>query len=151
VKDAEVVEYTGGDPPPEHGFGLQITLTTVTTNEPKWFASSSAQDLIAWREALKQAKLQEPSQAPVRARIPRSQRTNNTLFRAKKRAATVVGVPVMRKLFGENIRLLDTVKQIVAKHIDQDTAKRVYNLLIRLIFKINFQFEKKKPYTGIAC
>lgn len=66
-----------------------------------------------------------------------------TRFVAKKRAATVVGVPVMRKLFGENIRLLDTVKQIVAKHIDPDTAKRVYNLLIRLIFKINFQFEKK--------
>lgn len=69
------MDYTN-DPPPEHGFGVQ-----VASNEPKWFSTSSAQELIAWREALKQAKLQEPSTAPVRASIPRAQRTNNTLFR----------------------------------------------------------------------
>jgi hypothetical protein len=69
--------------------------------------------------------------------------TESNIFVAKKRAATVVGVPVMKRLFGENIRLLETVRQIVAKHTNKETAKRVYNLLMKLIIKVNFQFEKK--------
>jgi len=138
LQDVEVVEYSGGEPVREHAFGAK-----GGTTELRWFSTNSAQELVAWKEALLQGKSQEPSAAPVRSPIPRSKRTRGAFFKAKKRAVTVVGVPVMKKLFGENIRMLDTIRQIVAKHIDPATGKRVYNLLIKLIFKVNFQFEKK--------
>jgi hypothetical protein len=147
MKDAEIIEPSG-----EQGkdcvFGIKLSGTNANNNnsahlEPKWFAASSQYDMAGWREALTGAMSREPSAPPVRPPVPRSQRTNNPLFRAKKRAATVVGVPVMKKLFGENIRLLETIKQIVTKHTSKETAKRVYNLLMKLIIKVNFQFEKK--------
>jgi len=143
MKEVEIVD-SHSELGRDNVFGIRITAGNNTNSaEPKWFAASSQTDAEGWRASLAHAITQEPSAPPVRPSIPRSQRTNSPLFRAKKRAATVVGVPVMKRLFGENIRLLETVRHIVAKHINKETAKRVYNLLMKLVIKVNFQFEKK--------
>jgi len=146
VKDLEIVDFTGNNAEIGREFILGIKTNSNNNNnvnELRWFAASSQQDIAGWREALLNAKSQEPSLPPLRAPIPRSKRTNNPLFRAKKKVSTAVGVPVMKKLFGENIRILEIVKHIVSKHVSKETGKRVYDLLMRLIIKVNFQFEKK--------
>jgi hypothetical protein len=62
-------------------FGIRSLGGNTANLEPKWFAASSQSDADGWRTALSHAISQEPSAPPVRPPVPRSQRTDGTLFR----------------------------------------------------------------------
>jgi len=145
LKDAEVIDYQG-EGGREATFGVQIKGTS--SDQPKWFTGTTA-EMNVWREVITNARSQEPSAPPQRATIPRSKRTSSPLFRAKKsvagRAATTkMGKTVLRRMFGEEVQhLLETIKKISTKHANKTTANRVEKILIRLLIKMAFQFEKK--------
>jgi len=139
LKEAEIIDTASGESAGrEYVFGVK-----TQSGDPRWFAAGSPNDLNLWKEIFLQAKNQESSQPPTRVPVPRSKRTNTAIDRAKKGVISRIGVPVLKKLFGENVRLLNSIKKMVEKNSNKETANKVHTLLIKFIIKINFLFDKK--------
>jgi len=127
----------------------QFSLCLKTPEHHKWIACVTLLELQSWAQAITKAKAFPPSMVPPSRIISANQRTNTTFFRIKKsvagRAATSkMGEVLLMKMFGEEIHhLLLSVRKIVTKHHDKQTADRVHKCLIRLVIKIAFLFEKQ--------